>query len=452
MFPAASQKVPVLEISPCQAGLSPALSKKLCWRFAPLLVAIYMVNQMDRSNMGYASLVMNKEIHLSIAQYGTGTSFFFVGYILCEIPSNIILSKLGARIWLSRIMISWGIISSISCLVNNDKSFYITRFILGVAEAGFFPGVMYFLTVWFPSRDRVWFATIFTMAIPASGMVSAPLSTFLMQHVSIMGLSGWRSMLFLEGIPAILLGATVFFVLPDKPERARWLTPAEKAEIRRALCLESSQEDEIQSVSGKSALTDTRVWLIGSVYFGLNSTLITILYFIPQVVNDFCNVSDNLTPLQIGLFSALPFIASIVGMWMWGRYVRQRHFHIAFIVRPMLVSALSLAAAPWLPSAGGIMTLLSMSTTGCLCAIGTFWQLPAMMVKHDQAAALALITSIGVSSGIVVGSFVGGMRETTGSYNIPFCVIAACMGASAFVVLFLARQVRTPVTAATPDR
>lgn len=224
-------------------SMPPEIARKISWRLGPLMILMYMANQLDRANIGYAALTMNQELGLSAAQYGLAASLFFIGYVLFEVPSNLCMYRFGARLWMTRIMVTWGIVSSLTCLVPSAQWLYVARFVLGVFEAGLFPGMVFYLTLWLPAKDRVWMMSLFVTAIPLTGVFGAPISTWLMEHASIFSLSGWRAMIFLEGIPSIALGIFVFFYLPDGPAKARWLTAAERTTVASVLSLEQKQRE-----------------------------------------------------------------------------------------------------------------------------------------------------------------------------------------------------------------
>lgn len=426
------------------ARLSPELSRKIVWRLAPMLMLMYLINQLDRANVGYASLTMNQEIGITMAQYGLGTSLFFLGYILFEVPSNLCLHRFGARMWMMRIMVTWGLISAASCLIQNATWLYIARFALGAAEAGFFPGVVYFLTLWLPTRDRVWLMSLFVMAIPITGMLGAPISTWVMQEVSLFGMSGWRSMILLEALPAIIMGIVVFVLLPDSPEKSTWLSPAEKDEVKQALELERKGVPVAGGSTLAEVLRNPKVWGLGLVYFGINATIISLLYFLPQVVKGFeASFNVKYSIFEVGQITAIPFTASIIAMAFYGRYVRKRPFSVAFVSAPMIISALALASALYMSSPIQTMVAFSIGATGCFCSISTFWQLPSRLLSDRGAAAgIALVTSVGVASGMFVGWFIGAVKDATGSYNLAMLVVAGFMTLSAILVLCLEAQRR----------
>ena len=271
-----------------QSALPPDLMKRIVWRLAPLMVLMYVANQLDRANVGYAALTMNAELGMSAAQYGLSASLFFLGYILCEVPSNLCMHRFGARRWMTRILVSWGLLSSLTSFVPNAQWLYVARFTLGMFEAGLYPGMVYYLTLWMPARNRVWMMSLFTMSIPLTGMIGAPVSTWIMEHANVFGVTGWRAMILLEGLPAIVLGVVAWFYLPDNPDAWRGLSDKERQTIRMALAgEEQAASAAVQPGSARRALTNLKVWGLGLVYFGINSGIIGLLYFLPQVVKTF---------------------------------------------------------------------------------------------------------------------------------------------------------------------
>lgn len=268
-----------------KASVSDELTRKIIYHIGPLMMIMYIFSQIHRANVGYASLGMNPDLGLTAVQFGLATSFFYIGYIIFEVPSNLIMHRVGARIWMARILITWGIVSSLTGLVPNKEWLWAARFLLGVFEAGLFPGLVYYMTLWLPARNRVLLMSIFVMAIPITGTVGAPLSTLIMQHVSIFDLAGWRSMLLLEGVPALILGFIVLARFPDSPQKAKWLSPRELEEISSALEAERADVSaENKQFAVKEIFISGKILALGLVYFAVNSGIICLLYFLPQVV------------------------------------------------------------------------------------------------------------------------------------------------------------------------
>jgi MFS transporter, ACS family, tartrate transporter len=423
-----------------QQAISERLMKRIAWRLAPLMIFIYIANQLDRANVGYAALTMNAELHMSTAQYGLATSLFFLGYILFEVPSNLCMHRFGARLWIMRILISWGFLSSLTSFVPSAHWLYFARFCLGAFEAGLFPGMVFYLTLWMPARNRVWMMSLFVISIPLTGMLGAPASTWLMSHADMFGITGWRAMLLLEGVPAMLLGVVVYFWLPDGPEAAGWLSAGEKQEIASALEAERAQAAAATpSGSVWGALANPKVWALGVVYFGTNAGVIGLLFFLPQVVKNFqaaFHVKYTLT--QIGLITAIPFGFSIIAMLVWGRLVSRQSMNAWHVAGPLLVSAASLSAALYLKSPYETIIALAIGTSACFSSITTFWQLPSRILTDRAAAAgIGLITSIGVSSGFLLPYFIGWVKDVTGSFALAFIGIACAMVIASAVVVRL---------------
>jgi len=404
---------------------------------------MYVAAQLDRANVGYAALTMNAELGMSAAQFGLATSLFFLGYILFEVPSNLFMHRFGARRWMARILISWGVLSSLTSLVPNTEWFYFARFMLGVFEAGFYPGVVFYLTLWMPARNRVWMMSLFTMSIPLTGMLGAPISTWIMEHASLFGMNGWRAMILLEGVPAVVLGFVAWFYLPDGPHAWRGLSDADREAIRTALAGEQQEAaSNVQPGNVRHALTSLKVWGLGLVYFGINSGIIGLLYFLPQVVKTFKGSADySLT--QIGLITSAPFAVAVVSVIAWGRYVSNKRMNAFYVVGPMMVSAVALAVALYLASPVATIVVLAIGTSACFCSISPFWQMPSRILTDRAAAAgIALVTSIGVSSGFLMPWFIGWVRDTTGNFQLAFIAIAIAMVIGSVLALMLGAQQR----------
>jgi MFS family permease len=433
-------------VSVLKPAISDRLMKRIAWRLAPLMILIYIANQLDRANVGYAALTMNAELHMTTAQYGLATSLFFLGYILFEVPSNLCMHRFGARIWMMRILLSWGVLSSLTSFVPDSRWLYIARFCLGAFEAGLFPGMVYYLTLWMPSRNRVWMMSLFVTAIPLTGTLGAPVSTWLMAHAQLFGISGWRAMILLEGVPAIILSIVVYLWLPNGPSDSRWLSAAEKSEISAALASEQAQAAGATSPSSAwKAVSNPKVWALGLVYFGTNAGVIGLLYFLPQVVKSFeahFGVVYSLT--EIGLITAIPFGVSLVAVLIWGHLVSRQRVNALHVAGPLLVSAASLSVALLLKSPYESIAALAIGTSACFCSITTFWQLPSRILTDRAAAAgIGLITSIGVSSGFLLPYFIGWVKDATGTFALAFVGIAAAMVLASAVVLRLETGQRT---------
>jgi MFS transporter, ACS family, tartrate transporter len=431
-------------------AITDRLMRRIAWRLAPLMIVMYVANQLDRANIGYASLTMNAELGLTAAQYGLAASLFFLGYILFEVPSNLCAHRFGARVWMTRILLTWGTVSSLTSLVPNATWLYAARFVLGVCEAGLFPGMVYYMTLWMPARNRVWMMSLFITAIPLTGVLGAPISTWLMTHLTLFGLTGWRAMIFLEGLPSIALGIVAWFCLADNPASARWLSAAEKAEIAAALRAERTAATTSASpVTPWETLRNARVWALGVVYFGMNTGVIGLLYFLPLVVKSFeAAFHVKYSVIDVGLVTAIPFGTAVILTLIWGHIVSRRHVTAMHVAGPLLVCAAALSVALLLNSPYQAVIAFAIGTSACFCTMSTFWQLPSRFLTDRAAAAgIALITGIGVSSGFLLPYFIGWIKDVTGTFAPAFIAIAAMMVIAAAVVIMLEARLRVEAAA-----
>ena len=314
--------------------------RKATVRLIPFLFVLYIVSFLDRVNVSFAALQMNEDLGFSEVAYGLGAGIFFIGYFLFEVPSNLILERVGARVWIARIMITWGIISTAMFLVTGPVSFYVLRFLLGVAEAGFFPGIILYLTYWFPAHERAKAVALFMTAVAIAGVIGGPLSGALLSLDEVVfGFSGWQFLFIVEGFPAILLGLAVLAFLPDRPSEARWLTDEE----RRWLEVSLSREEQLKTTHGahtlRQALADGRLWLLCGVYFGTVASLYGISFWLPTIIEEFSNLNEFL----VGLLSAFPYLAAAIGMVVFAWHsdrTGERRWHVAI---PAGLAALGLA-------------------------------------------------------------------------------------------------------------
>ena len=390
-------------------------------RLIPFLVLCYAVNFLDRVNVGFAALAMNKDLGFRPELFGFGAGIFFAGYILCEIPSNLALHRFGARIWTARIMISWGLVATAMGLVTGETSFYALRFALGVAEAGFFPGIILYLTYWFPRESRARIVSLFMTAVPISTVVGGPLSGALLGLHGLGGIAGWRWLFIIEGIPAVLLGIVALMFLTDRPKDAQWLAPEERAALEWRLEAEAEDTRASGYVGIGQALINPRVIELGLLYFGLVIGLYGIGFWMPQVLKIF-----GLSNLAIGFLTAVPYLIAAIGMVIAGRHsdaTGERIWHVAL---PLFVSG---AAFAWSAHAGPlpiVMLALSLATLGIYAAIGTFWSLPTSILTGTGAAAgLALINSMGNCGGFAGPVIVGQLKGATGDFPQPCCSLQA---------------------------
>jgi len=399
------------------------LYKKVFWRLIPLLLLCYFVAYLDRINVGFAKLQMLADLQFSETVYGLGAGIFFIGYVVFEVPANLILMRIGARIWLAIILASFGIISSATIFVQDAMTFYILRFLLGVAEAGFIPAVLFYLTLWFPSAHRGKASALFLAGIPLAGAIGAPLSGWIMHAFNgDLGMAGWKWVFLLEGSPAVLLGLTCWFYLDNSVEKAKWLNDAEKEQIKRDLAADSSGAG-LHSI--RDGLLSGRVWLLSGTYFFLTLGLYGISFWLPSIIRD-TGVQD---PLDIGLLSAVPYIGGLFSMYFVGRSsdkMKERRWHLALCaVAGSIGLVLSVTFANNTTLALAALTIAAMGITPCIPQFYTL--VPAVASGAAAAMAIAVANSVGSISGFVAPYMIGYVKDTTGSTAAGLLVISAAL-------------------------
>jgi D-galactonate transporter len=413
------------------ADAAPALAKARR-RLIPFLFLLYIVAYLDRINVGFAALQMNEALGFSSSVYGFGAGIFFLSYVLFEVPSNVILARVGARVWIARIMITWGIVSSAMMFVTGATGFYALRFLLGLAEAGFFPGIIYYLTRWFPARERGRAIAAFMTATLAAGVIGGPVSGALLSMHGVGGLAGWQWLFLLEGIPAIILGFVVLWFMTERPEDAAWLTDSERAALIAAV--QADQQAARHDVDTWSALRSGRTWLLAIVYFTIPVTLYGIGFFLPQMLKTASGGSD----LTVGLLSAIPYAGGAVAMVIAGRHsdrAGERRWHVlvaALVCAAGIVMSTASTGAAW-----AIFTL-SIAMIGLASMFGPFWALAtATMRGVGAAAAIAFINSMGNTGGFVGPYLLGAVNEATHRFTAGLFVIAAMLVVFGSMVLLV---------------
>jgi len=430
------------------------LYRKIAWKILPLLFVSYIVSYLDRVNIGFAALRMQQDLGFSDAVYGLGAGIFFIGYVLFEVPSNLLLTRIGARRTIMRIMIAWGLVSSSMMFVQTPQQFYIARFLLGVFEAGFFPGIILYLTFWFPAHLRGSVIAVFMSAIAIAGVLGGPLSGWIIGAMDgVHGLHGWQWMFLLEGSPAIVLGILAALLLIDRPEDAKWLSAEERARI--------AQEVEAP-VAGSShrlgaVLRDPRVYALALVYFSVMAGLYILGFWLPGMIKGY-GVTD---PLHTGLLTAVPYLAGGVGMIVIGRHsdaVGERRWHLASC---MVLAACALVACTWVP--GQLvprLVTLSVAAVGLYASMPLFWTIPTRYLGGQAAAGgIALINSLALFGGFTSPTVLGAVKASTGSLDLGLYVFAGALtlGATVLILAIPARliegtAVTTGRTTAQPAR
>jgi ACS family tartrate transporter-like MFS transporter len=404
--------------------------RKVALRFVPLLTLAYLFNYLDRTSLGFAALTMNPQIGLSAGQFGLAAGIFFLGYSLFEVPSNLMLYRFGARRWLARIMISWGLVSAATAFVVGPNSLYAIRLLLGIAEAGFFPGVTFFLAAWFPAQYRTRMLAWFLVGIPASSLIGGPVCGLLLQMDGIWGLAGWQWLFLLVSLPCIPLGVLTLYFLSDRPDSANWLCPDERDALKEAL---ASEDRERPHSSLLAAVKDVRVLILAAVQFGFTLGSYGIGIWLPLILKEY-----HLSNLAIGWISAIPYLFATVGMILWARYVDQKGRRVFNLAIACFLGGAGLLA-PILSSSLGVALMgFSAALVGVTAARAIFWTIPTRFLTGVAAAGgLAFINSIGTVGGFVGPSVMGWLREFSGSYVVGLVAVAAIMIAATLASLSL---------------
>lgn len=406
--------------------------RKIAFRLMPFLMLCYFCAYLDRVNVGFAKLQMMSDLQFSEAVYGLGAGIFFIGYFLCEVPSNIVLHKVGARRWIARIMITWGILSGCFAFVQTEWQFYTLRFLLGVAEAGLAPGLLLYLTYWFPSYRRARMTVLWFIAIPISGMIGGPLSGLIMDRMSgVHGWFGWQWMFLIEAIPTVVVGLLVLAVLKDSVQDANWLTQGEKNLVKQELAQDNQHKEGHGSI--KEFVADKRLWLLAGIYFCVVMGQYAITFWLPTLIRN-SGISDN---WHIGLLTSLPYMCAIVVMLLAGRsgdHFQERRWHL---IIPMCAGAIALTLATLLASNLTLsLIFLCIAASGVLTASSLFWMLPTNFLGGVSAAAgIAAVNSFANLAGFCSPYLIGWVTTNTGSNAIGMFLITAVLIFGASLVL-----------------
>ena len=430
------------EFGAVAAGKPTDVYAKVTWRLVPLLFVCYVLSYLDRINVGFAQLQMKSDLGFSDAVYGLGAGIFFVGYFLFEVPSNLLLEKIGARKTMTRIMVIWGLVSACMAFVHAPWAFYVLRFFLGVFEAGFFPGIILYFTYWYPGAYRARIIAIFMSGIAVAGVVGGPLSGWIMNDLAgYLGLKGWQWMFILEGLPTTFLGLFILFYLDDRPDEAKWLTAEEKALIRHNLELEQAgahsggHGHDLKSFL--SALKDPKVYVLSFAYFCFICGVYMISFWLPTLIKEM-GVSN---PLHVGLLAAIPYSITTVGMIAIGIHsdrTLERRWHCAI---PAFVGALALIGLVY--STGNMVmsfVLLSLASLGIITTMPLFWSIPTGYLKGAAAAGgIAFINSLGLIGGFMSPFVLGWIKTSTGSLELGNWLMAGVMAVGGLVILLAVR-------------
>ena len=414
--------------------------QKLRLRIIPYLFLLYVIAYLDRINIGFAALTMNKELAITSEQFGLLVGIFFFGYFLFEIPSNLLLHKIGARIWIARILISWGIVAVMTGFVQNVSQLYVARFLLGLAEAGYFPGIVLYLTYWFRQREQAQAIALFLAGLPVTSILGAPISGFILDRVHWLGVSSWRWLLVLEGIPAVVCGVLTYFLLPSRPAEAKFLTRNEKDWITQELKQEESQKHGTHQISAIQALTNGRVWHLACIGFTLNIGMYSLTFWMPQFVKSLSSLYSNTT---IGLLVMIPYLVGLLAMVLVSRSSdrkMERKYHAAI---PAIVAGIALVSLGATHSTFSSIFFLCFASLGIYSVYGPFYSLPSEFLTGFAAASgIALISSIANLGGFAGPYAIGLVRQRTNSLYGGLALTGVSLFVSATLMLLLPREAR----------
>jgi MFS transporter, ACS family, tartrate transporter len=399
---------------------------KVSWRLLPLLMVSYFVAYLDRVNLGFAGSAMSKDLGFTSTVFGNAAGIFFIAYFLFEVPSNLALERFGARRWIARIMFTWGVISAAQAWVGGSGSFDIVRFLLGIAEAGFFPGVIYYLTLWFPAAYRARIVGWFMFAIPISTVIGSPISGFILNMEGAGGMHGWQWLFLLEAVPALLLTAFVLLYLPDGPRDAKWLTDEERRWLETTLDNERRNRESFHQISWKKSLTNWRVIALGFVYMGITVPLYGLGFFLPQIIRGFGGLGN----VEIGFINAFPYLIGAIGMLWWTRMSDARRERKGFLLVSLVCIIAGLVGAAETAAPVPKMAFVTLASFGIFSALPVFWTVPTTILSGTAAAAgIAWINSIGNLGGYIGPTIFGTLKDRMGNdfYAVLFLALLAVL-------------------------
>ncbi|XXN64942.1 MFS transporter [Enterobacter ludwigii] len=420
--------------------------RKISWRLVPFVALMFFINFLDRTAISFAGPNgMTQDLGLTALQFGLASGIFFIGYILLEVPSNLALHKFGARRWLARIMISWGIVSLLFTWVSSVEGLYTLRLLLGIAEAGFFPGAILYLSMWVPGRHRSKILSLFYLAQPLTVVFGAPLAASLIQQHGLFGMEGWRVMFMGVSIPAILIGIAALFWLVDSPRQAKWLTAEEKTWLTTELEAEHQQKQGHQKHSLRSVMGNGRVWMLCLIYFGFIYGLYALAFFLPTIIAGFQQqFGTTFNVMQKGLITGVPYLIAAAVMFFWSKDATRRGCKTWHIAIPALAGGISVPLALYMDSPFTTIMVIAITASAIFAALPNFWTLPTQFLTGaSAAAAIALINTVGNVAGFSAGYITGALHDATNSYALPMFVVGGFMLLSALLMLLLNRR-RSP--------
>jgi D-galactonate transporter len=435
------------DAGPQADAVGAAAVRRITNRLIPFLMACYFVAFLDRVNVGFAALQMNKDLGFSSTVYGWGAGIFFLAYFVFEVPSNLLMERVGARLWIARIMVTWGVISAGMTLVHGAGSFYLVRLLLGAAEAGFFPGVILYLTYWFPREHRARIVGLFMLAIPVSNFLGSPVSAALLGVDGVLGLRGWQWLFLLEAVPAVVLGVATLFLLPNGPSDAKWLPEAERTWLNAQLAEEAASDKRHARLPIWTVLKHPKVLLLALAYAGSTAVNYGLTYFQPLMIKSF-----GLTNMQTGLLNAIPFALGAVAMVLWGRRSDRKGERVWHTSLPLGLSAVGLLACVVFTALTPTILALCVTLIGCYALKGPFWALSTEWLPASSAAAsIAQINALGNLAGFVGPFLLGWIKDQTGSYALGLLPMVALAAIASLAVQVAGRRgaTRSPGSSAS---
>ncbi|QSN64410.1 MFS transporter [Caballeronia sp. M1242] len=402
-------------------------------RILPFIFLCYVVSYLDRTNVGFAALTMNKDLGLTGEQFGLAAGLFSIGYFLFEIPSNLIMQKVGARVWIARIMITWGVCSMLTAFVVGPKSFAGARFLLGIAEAGFTPGIYLYFTHWFPGKWRAKVTAAFLVGIPVANMIGSPISGALLQLGGLHGLKSWQWLLLIEGLPAVLLGVACLFILADRPDKASWLSDEEKATLARRLAAEQKDIGSKHGSTLRDAMTNWRVFVLAFINFCGIVGSVGVGLWMPQIIKQF-----GVTHSVVGWLTALPYLIGAFAMLWWARVANKAQKRVPYVAGALLVAAAALACSALTDVPLLKLIALCFTVSGILAFQATYWAIPSSFLTGRAAAGgLALIVSVGNLGGFAGPSMIGALKQISGGFTLPLLAVSAVLLIGALTIAWL---------------
>ena len=427
-----------LQDSPARGIDAEAVLARTRMRLLPLLIVLFIVSYLDRVNVSFAKLTMDAALGIDDSVYALGAGIFFIGYFVFEVPSNLILERVGARRWIARIMITWGLVSAATAGVTGGNSFIIMRLLLGIAEAGFFPGILLYLTYWFPQSERARVVGLFMVAIPLTGLIGSPVSSVLLGLDGRLGLQGWQWLLLLEALPAIALGAACLVLLPDGPAQARWLTPPEREWLAMTLAAERAAVQKVGHSSLRGAMGSMRVWALALAYFAIVVVVYGFGFWLPTLVHSF-----GVAVTRVGWVTMLPFVCAAPFMAWWGRHSDRTHERVGHLLLTAFLGLCGFVGAGLSTGLAPQLAFLCIAAMGIYGSLPIIWTFPTEFLAATAAAAgIAFINCVGNLGGYFGPQIVAGMTRFGGGFGPALTVLGFVMLVPALIIVSLSRQRR----------